>query len=166
MINLNELPTPIHLDDLEKLAPAAFEELVRMNIIHRSIVLAWLNGRSTSPVGRGYADVEIDKEDAKHSHLKMKYFIDYRSKPELGRKVSHLMTEKQRLDFFNNRDSQRERVKCRVKKERVERWEKSLIKIYEHLGLERIKSIIATEHFKNTCAANDPIFDKEKPTKN
>lgn len=165
MINLNELPTPITLEYLEKLAPAAFEELVRLNIIHRSIVLAWLNGRSTSPIGRGYADVEIDKEDAKHSHLKMKCFIDYQSKREVGLKVSHSMTELQRLDFFNNRDSQREQVKRRVQKEREDRAKKNLIKILEQLGIEQVKTIIVTEYFKITGVANDPIFDKEKPTK-
>lgn len=165
MINLNELPTPITLEDLEKLAPAAFEELVRMNIIHRSIVLAWVNGRSTSPVGRGYADVEIDKEDAKHSHLKVKCFIDYQSKREVGRKVSHSMTELQRYEFFNNREEQREKVKRKVKREREQRAKKSLIKILEQLGIEQVQTIIVTEHLKITGAANDSIFDIEKPTK-
>lgn len=165
MIDINKFPSPFTLGDLEKLAPVAFEELVRMNIIHRSIVLAWLNGCSTSPVGRGYADVEIDKEDAKHSYLKMKCFIDYQSKREVGRKVSHLMTEQQRLEFFNNRGSQREQVKRRVKKERKERAEKSLIKILEQLGIEQVKTIIVSEHLKVTGAANDDVFDIEKPMK-
>lgn len=165
MINLNELPVPITLCALEKLAPDAFEELVRMNIIHRSILLAWLNGRSTSPIGRGYADVEIDKEDAKHSHLKMKCFIDYQSKHEVGRKVSHSMTELQRCEFFNSREAQRDKVKRRVKKEREQRAKKNLIKILERLGIERVKTIIVTEHLKVTCAANDSVFNREKPTK-
>lgn len=165
MINLNGLPTPITLEDLEELAPDAFEELVRMDIIHRSILLAWLNGHSTSPIGRGYADIEVDKEDAKHSYLKMEYFVDYQSKPELGKKVSHSMTEQQRFDFFNNRDLQREQVKHRVESERKDRAKKNLIKILEQLGIEQVKTIIVTEHLKITGAANDSIFDKEKPTK-
>lgn len=164
MINLNELPTPITLDDLEKLAPAAFAELVRMDIIYRSMLLAWLNGRSTSPIGRGYADVEIDKEDAKHSYLKMKCFIDYQSKREVGKKVSHSMTELQRYEFFNNRESQREKVKLRVKKEQENRAKKKIIKIIEQLGFDQVKTIIVTEHLKLSDAANDSIFEKEKPT--
>jgi hypothetical protein len=164
MINLNELPTPITLEYLEKLVPAAFEELVRMDIIHRSILLAWLNGQSTSPIGRGYADVELDKEDAKHSHLKMKCFIDYQSKREVGLKVSHSMTELQRFEFFNKRAAQREKVKRKVKKEREQRAKKSLVKILEQLGIEQVKTIIVTEHLKVTGAANEPVFDKEKPT--
>ena len=165
MINLNELPTPITLEYLEKLAPAAFEELVRMDIIHRSILLAWLNGQSTSPIGRGYANVELDKEDAKHSHLKMKCFIDYQSKREVGLKVSHSMTELQRFEFFNKRAAQREKVKHKVKKEREQRAKKSLVKILKQLGIEQVKTIIVTEHLKVTGAANEPVFDKEKPAK-
>ncbi|MGO2292536.1 MAG: hypothetical protein ACTJH9_06545 [Pseudoalteromonas sp.] len=165
MIDISKLPSPFTLGDLEKLAPTAFEELVRLNINQRSIALAWLNGLSTSPIGRGYADVEIDKEDAKHSVLKVKRFFEYQSKRESGRKVSHSMTEQQRLDFFNNRELQREKVKRRVKEERDIRAEKSLIRILEQLGIEQVKTIIVSEHLKVTGAANDDVFDIEEPMK-
>lgn len=158
MIDLNKLPSPITLDVLENIAPKAFAELARMDISHRSILLAWLNGQSTSPIGRGYADVEIDKEDAKHSHLKIKCLIEYRSKRELGRKVSHLMTEQQRFNFLNNREAQREKVQMKVKRERKVRAKKSLIRVLEILGVEEAQTIIVTEQLKQKDAANDPAF--------
>lgn len=93
MINLNELLILIILDDLEKLVLVVFEELVRMNIIYCFIVFFWFNGFLISLVGRGYVDVEIDKEDVKYSYFKMKCFIDYKSKCEVGCKVLYFMIE-------------------------------------------------------------------------
>ena len=68
------------------------------------------------------------------------------------------MSEQQRFEFFNKREAQREKVKCKVKKEREQRAKKSLVRILEQLGIEQVKTIIVTEHLKITGAANDPLF--------
>ena len=163
MINLNALHYPITLETLEQQAPAAFSELSSMKIMHRTIMLAWLNGLSTSPIGRGYADVELDKEDAKHSYLKTQRYIEYQSTKEVGRMVSHTMTEQQRYSFFNSRELQRQKVKLAVKAEREKRFKKALDKIINALGFNYVKAVIVTHELTRQEAANDPVFETKKP---
>lgn len=163
MLNLNTLHYPITLETLEQQAPAAFSELSTMKIVHRTMTLAWLNGLSTSPIGRGYADVEIDKEDAKHSYLKIRRYIPYQSKRERGRMVSHSMSERQRYDFFNNREQQRQKIKHAVKTERDKRQKKALDKIINALGFNYVKTVIDSLELTMQEAANDPVFKSKKP---
>lgn len=118
MINLKQIHSPITLETLEVFAPDAFSELVMMDAEARTLLLHFLNGRSSSPKGRGYADIELDKEDAIHSKLKTEYFIEVTSEKVKGNFVRHLMTQSQRHDFFNDRDKQRRRVRDAVYKQR------------------------------------------------
>lgn len=162
MINLNQLHYPITLETLEKAAPVAFSELSSMKLVHRTIMLAWLNGLSTSPIGRGYADVELDKEDAKHSYLKIKRYIEYQSTKEAGRMVSHSMTEQQRYRFFNSRELQRKEVKFAVKSAREKRLKKQLETIIHGLEFSYVKAIVFKHELTRKEAANDPVFEKKK----
>ena len=163
MINLNALHYPITLETLEQQAPDAFSELSTMKIVYRTMTLAWLNGLSTSPIGRGYADVEIDKEDAKHSYLKIQRYIEYQSTKEVGRMVSHSMTEQQRYIFFNSRELQMQKVKLAVKAEREKRDKKALERIISALGFNYVKAVIVTYELTRKEAANDPVFEAKKP---
>lgn len=166
MIDLNKLPSPITLGWLEKNAPNTFEEVVRMPIKERLHLLYWLDSKSTSPPARGYADVELDKEDGTASSLYTKFFIDFESDfvaGEGGYKI-HYMTPKQIANFFNNREDQRSRVKEKVRKEKEDRAVLAIDRATKVLGFLRAHEIV-TEKLEQRMAANDDIFVREKPMK-
>ena len=114
MINFNDIHSLITLESLEGIAPEAYSELLAMELEQRKLLLAWLNGLSSSPIGRDHADIEIDKEDAISSSLKMRQFIEFESERVSGNYVRHFMSYQQIFDFFNDRDSQRKRVQSSV----------------------------------------------------
>lgn len=114
MINFNDIHSLITLESLEIKAPDAFKELLSIELEHRKLLLAWFNGMSSSPIGRGYADIEIDKEDAVSSALKTSYFIEFTSERVRGNHVRHFMTYQQIFDFFNDRENQRRKVQSNV----------------------------------------------------
>lgn len=156
MIDINKLTYPITLATLENEAPEAYQELIRKHAGRRSLLLVWLNGKSTSPIGRNHADKEFDKEDEKQSALKIKDFIEFESQNvKRTNCVIHLMTEQQRHDFFNEREAMRERVKKKVEEERKISAKSDFKRVCEVLGLETVAELLELE------AANDPFY-KEK----
>ncbi|QYJ94762.1 hypothetical protein [Shewanella spartinae] len=88
----------INMDTLPKSAPFAHELLSNMHKKHRQIMLFWLNGYSTSPMGYGIADVEVIKEDGYVSELRNGYLIDF-SVAQCGKLSKHYMTPEQ-IDLF------------------------------------------------------------------
>lgn len=156
MIDITKLSYPITLVTLEREAPDAFQELVRIDTALRNVLLTWLNGQTTSPPDRGHADKEFDKEDAKQSDLKIKHLVESTSERiRSSNYVVHLMTEKQRHDFFNSREAMKRRVKKKVKSEKVERAKADLKRSYKVLGKTFKTELMKLE------AANDPLYKKE-----
>lgn len=156
MIDITRLTYPIALATLEYEASEAYQELVKMDTKLRSVLLTWLNGEATSPPKRNNADREFDKEDAKQSELKLKHFVEFESVPVGNTKfVVHLMTEQQRHDFFNARESMKVRVQKKVKSEQEKRAKSDLKRAYKILKQDTKAELMKLE------AANLPFY-KEK----
>lgn len=162
MINLNDMHSLITLESLEVKAPVAFGELLTMELEQRKLLLAWFNGLSSSPIGREYADIEIDKEDAISSSLKTKYFIEFESKRVSGNYVRHYMTYQQIFDFFNDRDSQRKKVQRSVYAYRRKKIDKVYTRDIKERGegwtYNRVNLLAERLKASNDCG-------NEKPTK-
>jgi hypothetical protein len=162
MINFNDIHSLITLESLEVKAPAAFNELLTMELEQRKLLLAWLNCLSSSPIGRGYADIEIDKEDAISSSLKTRYFIEFESERVSGNYVKHFMSYQQIFDFFNDRDSQRKRVQSSVYALRRISKDKAYLRDIKERGegwaYNRVKLLAERLKASNDC-------EKEKPHK-
>lgn len=98
------------LDKIKREYPDSFKELASMDSGHRNILLFLLSGMTTSPVGRGYANIEIDKEDAIISALRVKHCVEITSKRAHGNYCYHMMTTEQIQEFFNDRETMRKRA--------------------------------------------------------
>lgn len=153
MIDFRNMHLPITLESLSKFAPNAFKELASMDAKERQLLTDWLNQKSSSPVGRFNADVEIDKEDAISSSIKTKYFIPFTSERLKCNYVRHYMSTKQINDFFNNRHEQRLIVKNEVEEQKRQRRDRVYAQDIKDYGkdyiLARLK-LLAMEK-----AAND-----------
>lgn len=102
------------LGEIKRDYPKSFTELARMDSGQRNILLFLLSGMTTSPPNRGYADIEVDKEDAIISKLKVDYYVDITTKRAVGNYSYHMMTTMQIEEFFNDRESMRKRVSQKV----------------------------------------------------
>lgn len=151
------------LESIQTNYPAAFSELARMDIEQRATLLVLLNGKTTSPLGRGYAEYEIDKEDAVISSLKIKYGVEITTKRARGNYSYHLMTTKQIDEYFNDREAMRKRVEKDVWSMRTRKFDKQLRNGINWRGLDWVKKRcdVLTD-FINEEPANDSDFKKKK----
>lgn len=146
---------PINLETIQKEYPEAFAELVRMDTAPRQTLIYLLNGMTTSPPSRGYADIEIDKEDAVISTLKIKHGVEISTKRAHGNYSYHMMTTEQIDEFFNDRETMRKRVNDKVWSMRTKNLDKQLSKGIKWRGLEWIKCRCDTLTSYGDEAAND-----------
>lgn len=148
-----DLKIPLTLESLADLAPAAFKELASMDHRERQLLLFWLNQKSSSPIGRSNADIEIDKEDAVSSSIKTKYLVPFTSEKMSCNYVRHFMTHKQIDDFFNNRQEQKYIVRKSVESAKRQRRDKIYTQDIKEYGegfvFEKIKLLAGKK------AAND-----------
>lgn len=146
---------PITLKSIEQDYPLAFAEMVRMDVVPRNALIQLLNGKTTSPMGRGYADVEIDKEDAVISSLKIKYGVEITTKRAHGNYSYHYMTTEQINEFFTNREAMRKRVNDRVWSMRTRNLDKQLSKGINWRGVEWVKHRCDMLSIYGSESAND-----------
>ena len=125
---------------LEKDFPQTFHELAQMNAVPRQVLIYLLNGMTTSPPNRGYADLEVDKEDAVISSLKIDHGVDITTKRAHGNYSYHMMTTEQIQEFFNNREAMKKRVNDKVWSMRTKNLDKQLNKGIKWRGLDWIKN--------------------------
>jgi len=144
------------LDEIKRDYPDSFKELVSMDSGHRNILLFLLSGMTTSPVGRGYAHIEVDKEDAIISTLRVKHFIDITSERVQGGYCYHFMTCEQVTEFFNEREAMRKRVSKRVWAKRSQTLDKQLVKAIQWRGADWLIKRVGE------MATNDSLCDTEK----
>lgn len=151
-----KLVSPLTLDYLEKMHPNAFKELLSMDIQHRNMLFELLKGNSYCPIGRGYADIELDKEDSFISSLKVDYKIDITRKRVIGNQCKHYMSPEQIDEYLNDRESMRKRIDKQVKYERQKKLDRELRKAVKEHGdqwlIRRIRCL----------TANDDIFNIEE----
>ena len=155
-INISELSKPITFDSLEKEAPEAFHELANMDIQRRGVLICWLNGRSTSPVGYGFADNEFTKEDATSSSLRTDEYVDFVTLKVSGSRCEHVMTPAMVNEFFNDREAMRTRVSNHVFAERMIDTDRRLNKAIKWRGAEWLKKRI------DELATNDEVYQKKE----
>jgi len=157
-VTLLKLQGRLSLEVLEVLAPEVFHELCLMEGSARTVLLAWLNGKTTSPAGYGQADVEVIKEDASCTVLKVKHGIEFCSEKCGGNRSVHFMDTGQVLEFFNNREEMRKRVIKHVEDSRKKRAEVCIINAKQQFGFEWVSQILKGEDPRD--AANDVSHNK------
>lgn len=143
------------LDSLQHSYPEAFKELAVMEPDKRRVMLALLNGLTTSPPARNYADLEVDKEDAIISSLRVNWGVAIISKRAHGNYCYHVMTAAQIDEFFNDRETMRKRVISQVWAKRSITLDGQLSKAIKWHGVSWLVNRIGE------LAANDPVYDVE-----
>ncbi|KPZ69942.1 hypothetical protein AN944_02638 [Shewanella sp. P1-14-1] len=144
------------LGEIKKDHPDAFKELASMDLGHKNILLFLLSGMTTSPVGRGYADIEVDKEDAIISALRVNHCVEITSKRAHGNYCYHIMTTEQIKEFFNDREAMRKRVSKAVWAKRTSVLDRALRKAIKWRGATWLINRI------NELAANDWEFSSSQ----
>lgn len=147
---------PFDLELLHLHHPDAFKELAAMEPMERHVMLVLLNGQTTSPPARGYADIEVDKEDAVISKLRIDWLVDITTKRAHGKFAYHMMTHLQISEFLYDREAMRKRVTQSVCGRRSIALERLIIKAIEWRGVTWLLN------FVGEFAANDPVYDPEK----
>lgn len=141
------------LEYLSQFYPEAFKELAAMDPVEQRVMLTLLNGYTTSPPARGYADFELDKEDGTISALKVKWHVEITSQKRRGNQRCHLMTYEQTHEFLHDRQAMRKRVSGRVWAKRAEALDKALLKAVRWRGRDWLVQRIGE------IAANDPVYE-------
>ncbi|MEL4292896.1 hypothetical protein [Shewanella xiamenensis] len=147
---------PFDLELLQLHHPDAFKELAAMEPMERHVMLVLLNGQTTSPPARGYADIEVDKEDAVISKLRIDRLVDITTKTAHGKFAYHMMTHLQISEFLYDREAMRKRVNQSVWLRRSFELDRQLSKAIQWLGVTCLVNRIGE------LAANDPVYDDKK----
>ncbi|MHA2937713.1 hypothetical protein ACXJY6_05375 [Vibrio sp. RC27] len=155
----------ITFESLHMNHPEAFHELSQMDVTPRRLLIDLLNGLTTSPPKRDYADIEVDKEDAVISTLKIKHGVEITTKRAHGNYSYHMMTTEQIDEFFNDRESMRKRVNDKIWSMRTRNLDKQLRKGINWRGVDWIKHRCDMLTIYGDTAANDDA-EKKKDSSN
>ncbi|MCL1036463.1 hypothetical protein L2750_04765 [Shewanella submarina] len=144
------------LESMQTTHPDAFSELMAMEPNMRRVMLVLLNEGTVSPPARGYAEYEVDKEDAIISNLRVNWNIEITSKKVRGNYCYHMMTIAQIHEFLHDRETMRKRVAAIVWAKRTRDLDRQLRKAIKWRGESWLVDRIGE------LAANDPLYDVEE----